>query len=66
MTNIGLERCENLNWKGMLIDAMWDPTVQRSNDRAFWCQKTHTCLGPDGKVADDYECNPARSCYKAL
>ncbi len=66
LTNIGLERCDNLRWKGMLIDAMWDPTVPHSNDRAFWCQHTLNCLGPDGKEVDDYECNPARGCYKAL
>ena len=50
----------------MYIEAQWDPTVQHSNDRAFWCQHTFTCLGPDGKIVDEYECNPARKCYEDL
>ena len=64
--NIDEDRCEMLRWKGLFIEAEWDPTVPHGNDRAFWCQHTHTCLGPDGKLADDYECNPARNCYQAL
>lgn len=35
-------------------------------DRTFWCHKTQNCLGPDGKVADEYECNETRGCYKPL
>jgi len=66
LVNIGAERCANLRWKGMFIEAEWDPTVPRSNDRLFWCQHTHICLGPDGKLVDDYECNAARNCYQAL
>ena len=50
----------------MFIEAVEDPTIQYSNDRAFWCQHTWNCLGPDGKVVDDFECNPARSCYEQL
>ena len=48
LTHIGMDRCQNLNWKGQFIEA------------------TYNCLGPDGKVADEYECNAARECYKAL
>lgn len=48
----------------MYIEAEWDPTVPHSGDRLFWCHKTQQCLGPDGKAVDDYECNPARACYK--
>ena len=66
LTNVPQKRCEHLRWKGLFIEAVWDPTVQRSNDGAFWCQHTHNCLGPDGQVADDYECNPGRNCYSEL
>ena len=66
LTRIGTDRCENLRWKGMFIEAEPDPTIQRSNDRAFWCQHTFNCLGPDGTVVDEYECNPGRQCYRAL
>ena len=50
--------------KTVHIEAEWDPTVPHSGDRLFWCQTTQQCLGPDGKTVDDYECNPARKCYK--
>ncbi len=42
------------------------PHGPHGNDRAFWCQHTYNCLGPDSKLADEYECNPARPCYEAL
>ncbi|MCU0248471.1 MAG: hypothetical protein MUC42_18040 [Bryobacter sp.] len=61
-----LDRCLNLCWKGMYIEAEWDPTVQHGNDRAFWCQKTFRPLGPDGNPVDEYECNETRGCYVPL
>ncbi|MBX5497119.1 MAG: hypothetical protein IRZ15_17415 [Bryobacteraceae bacterium] len=66
LSRIGNDRCERLRWKGMYIDAIWDPTVAHSNDRAFWCHQTQICVGPDGKVVDEYECNETRPCYKPL
>jgi hypothetical protein len=65
-TRVGPDRCKNLRWKGLYIEAVWDPAVQRGNDRAFWCQHTYNCLGPDSKLADDYECHPGRPCYEPL
>ena len=62
---IGQDRCTNLCWKGLYIDAVWDPTVPQS-ERIYWCQHSYNCLGPDGKAVDEYECNPSRSCYKSL
>ncbi|MBI1786731.1 MAG: hypothetical protein HYR60_04145 [Acidobacteria bacterium] len=62
---VGQDRCSFLYWKGLFIEAEWDPSVPRS-ERIFWCQKTYNCLGPDGKVVDEYECSPARGCYKGL
>jgi hypothetical protein len=66
LTRIDEDRCVNLRWKGMFIDAEWDPTVPHGNDRAFWCQKTQNCLGLDGKLVDEYECHERRACYKPL
>jgi hypothetical protein len=66
LTRIDDDRCANLRWKGMFIPAEWDPTVQRCNDRAFWCQKTAIVLGPDGQLVDEYECHDGRKCYEAL
>ena len=60
------DRCANLRWQGIFVDAPRDPTVQRSNDRSFWCLHTQNCLGPDGKVADEYECNETRGCFEPL
>ena len=53
-----MNRCENLRWKGMFIEADWDPRFSISNDRSFWCQHTLNCLGPDGQVVDEFECSP--------
>lgn len=66
LTRIDEDRCADLRWKGMFIVAEWDPTVQRCNDRAFWCQKTSIVLGPDGQLVDEYECHDGRSCYNPL
>ena len=64
LTRIDDDRCDNLRWKGMYVEAEWDPSVPHSGDGLFWCHKTQQCVGPDGKPVDDYECNPARKCYK--
>jgi hypothetical protein len=64
LTRIDDDRCDNLRWKGLYIDAEWDESIPHSGDRLFWCHKTQQCLGPDGKLVDDYECNPARKCYR--
>lgn len=66
LTRMDEDRCASLRWKGMFIAAEWDPTVQRCNDRAFWCQKTQIPLGPDGVAVDEYECHEGRRCYRPL
>jgi hypothetical protein len=66
LTRIGTDRCARLRWKGLYIEAQWDPTVQHGNDRIFWCTHTYNCLGPDSNVADENECSPARACYEPL
>ena len=62
---IGQDRCANTSWKGLSLDAQWDPTAPPSG-RIYWCQHSYNCLGPDGKIVDEYEGNPSRGCYKAL
>ncbi|MCL4784589.1 MAG: hypothetical protein KJZ70_16260 [Bryobacterales bacterium] len=66
LTNMDEDRCRFLRWKGMWVLAEPTPDVQRSNDRAFWCHKTQTCIGPDSQVADEYECSAHRNCYRPL
>jgi hypothetical protein len=66
LARIDDDRCANLRWKGLFIEAPWNPDVPHSNDRAFWCHRTQICLGPDSKPVDDYECNESRKCFEAL
>ncbi len=56
------QRCQNLRWKGLLID----PEANPAGAEHLWCVKSQHALGPDGKLVDRYECNPARGCYQAL
>jgi hypothetical protein len=60
------ERCQFLRWNGMYNEAEWDPTVQHGDGRAYWCNKSQICLGPDGNPVDNYECNETRQCYLRL
>ena len=66
LARIDTDRCQNLRWKGMYILSEVDPLVGHSNDGLFWCHNTSNCVGPDGKIVDDYECNETRQCYRAL
>jgi hypothetical protein len=54
-------RCENLRWKGIFLGDQ-----APAADSICWCLKTQIGIGPDGKLVDRYECNPARDCYRAL
>jgi hypothetical protein len=63
---ISMNRCANLRWKGLYIQAEVDPESSYSNDSAMWCQHTFKCIGPDGQVVDEFECSPARECYVQL
>ena len=50
LTRLDDDRCDNLRWKGMYVEAEWDTSVPHSGDRLFWCHKTQQCVGPDGKL----------------
>jgi hypothetical protein len=50
----------------MFIDAEPDPTVPRSDGGYCWCVHTQNCLGPDGQVASEENCQPGRACYEPL
>ncbi len=58
--------CRRLRWKGMFIDAEPDPSIPNTRDGFFWCSLTMTCLGPDGRVADEESCCLGRGCHEAL
>jgi len=55
-----------LCWKGLYIDTVCEPENDYSNDSNKWCQHTFKCVGPDGKLVDEFECSPARPCYVQL
>ncbi len=54
-------RCEHLRWKGVFLG---DEAPQA--DSICWCLLTQIGIGPDGRLVDRYECNPARTCYRDL
>lgn len=57
------ERCENLRWKGMFVDATMS---QPEEDSILWCFQTQLGLGPDGQLVELSACTPERGCYRAL
>jgi hypothetical protein len=63
---ISMNRCTNLRWKGLYIEAECDAENDSSHDTALWCQQTYKCVGPDGQLVDEFECSPARKCYEQL
>lgn len=60
------DRCFNLRWNGMFFSSAGGEKSPHSTEHAYWCHLTQTCLGPDSKTVDEYECNETRKCYKAL
>lgn len=66
MNKFDLDRCQNLQWKGLFTQTSEDPEEVHAADGLFWCHTTQQCVGPDGKVVDNYECNETRPCYKPL
>jgi hypothetical protein len=60
------DRCQFLRWNGMFFDIPGGGNAPHSSEHAYWCHHTQTCLGPDSKPVDEYECNETRKCYQAL
>jgi hypothetical protein len=58
--------CSRLRWKGMFVDVEPDPDIPNPRDGFCWCSLTQTCLGPDGRVADEASCCGGRTCFDAL
>ena len=50
---LAIVRCARFRRKGLYVEITPDPAVPLSNDRLFWCNRTQTCLGPDGRTVDD-------------
>ena len=60
--------CARLRWKGMFVDVEPDPEVPNPRDGFCWCGVTMTCLGPDGRVADEGRCSggSGRLCFEEV
>jgi hypothetical protein len=63
---VSSQRCALLRSKWMFIDVEPDPTVPPSDSGICWCVHTQNCLGPDGRVASEENCQPGRACYEPL
>ena len=61
---VKLHLCRKLRTKAMFIDADPDPDVPDTADGMFWCTHTRNCLGPDGQVASEMECQEGRACFE--
>jgi hypothetical protein len=59
-------RCALLRWKGLYVEATPDLAAACRDDGLFWCGLTQTCLAPDGRAVDAYECNQERFCYEKV
>ncbi len=57
-------RCRFLTIKSMFYDTGRDPWESTGSN--MWCAITQTCLGPDGRIADDRECTAARNCFDGI
>jgi hypothetical protein len=55
------EICQSLRSKKLFYQTEEDAS-DVSNAGPFWCLRTQSLLGPDGKVAGANECRPGRSC----
>ncbi len=60
--------CARLRWKGMFVDVEPDPEVPNPRDGFCWCSLTMTCLGPDGRVAEEGRCHEGsgRLCFEEV
>jgi hypothetical protein len=54
------EICSSLRSKKLFYQSDEDAS-DISNAGPFWCRRTQSLLGPDGKIAGDEECRPSRN-----
>lgn len=53
------EVCQCLRSKELFYQAAAEASEARG---PFWCVRTQSLLGPDGKLVDTDSCRPGRSC----
>lgn len=60
--------CVHLRHKMMYVDdrqSVPGTVDDRSDTRIYWCMKTMTPLGPDGRCVNPASCSTGRSCFCA-
>ena len=55
------EICRSLRSKKLFYQTDEDAS-EVSNAGPFWCARTQSLIGADGKIAGHEECRPGRSC----
>jgi len=60
------QRCALLRSKWMFIHVEREANDPRQESGLCWCVHTQNCLGPDGQVANEENCQPGRACYEEL
>jgi hypothetical protein len=55
------EVCSNLRSKKLFYQTDEDAS-DITNSGPFWCARTQSLIGFDGKIAGQAECRPGRSC----
>ena len=66
LTKVSMNRCEKLRWKGMFIEAEWDPTIQHSQ-RPRLLVPAHLELSRPGRQdRRRVRVQSGRNCYEQL
>jgi hypothetical protein len=60
------DRCRHLRSKEMFVEVPTDLSIPRYHSGHYWCVHSQNVLGPDGKVANEENCRPGRSCFESL
>jgi hypothetical protein len=58
--------CPQLRWKSMFFATGEEAGLPENHDGFCWCTRTMTCLGPDGKVANQESCSSERGCFEQI
>ena len=64
-SKLGPEVCSKLRTKTMYLNVDYRRDAEEAgpwNTAAFWCLKTHDCLGPDELPANPEACRMGRAC----
>lgn len=59
-------RCKEMYYSSEEQLARWRANPDQAlENRAYWCLKTFTAMGPENEPCDATKCDPERGCYEA-